>query len=273
MDLASDLASHPQVVALLESSPTWHTLEHLAEVTSTQDVALARLNAGVPPGVVVVADAQTAGRGRLGRPWRDAVQGRTGPANLAITATAVAPDAGAGMVPLVVGIAVAEAFQGSGGSPRLKWPNDVLLDGRKAAGILVERHTLSRGAVLLIGCGLNLDWRDVRRAGDARSWTSLAETVEGEVVRAQVLVDLLGHLAAGLDQLHRDPGSVVRAYRSWSATVGEPVRVERPGRDPLHGVAIDLDVEGRLIVQTGSDREVIDVGDVVHVRAADERST
>ena len=263
-----DLAAQPRVVALLESSPTWHTVEHLPEVGSTQDEALARLRAGTPPGLVVVADAQRTGRGRLGRPWRDAVSGATGPANLAITATVQVPDRGVGLVPLVVGVAVAEAYRAAGGLPRLKWPNDVLLDGRKAAGILVERHTVAEVPVLLVGCGLNLDWRGVERDGEAAAWISVAEAIGTDVDRVQVLVDLLGHLGAAFGQLRRDPTVVLRDYRSWCATLGQPVRVERPGRPALHGEAIDLDVDGRLVLRTDGGRAVIDVGDVIHVRAA-----
>jgi BirA family transcriptional regulator, biotin operon repressor / biotin---[acetyl-CoA-carboxylase] ligase len=267
------LDEDPRVRQLLASSPTWHALVHRAEVSSTQDVALELLRDGAPPGLVVVADAQRSGRGRLGRSWRDSVQGRSGPANLAVTATVAPPSRGVGLVPLVAGVAVAEAYGMAGGRPRLKWPNDVLLDGRKAAGILVERHTTDAGGVLLIGCGLNLDWRGVDRDVDATTWTSLAESIDGDVDRAQVLVSLLGQLGAGLGKLERDPASVLREYRPRCATLGEPVRVERPGRAPLHGRAVDLDVDGRLVVVTDAGREVIDVGDVVHVRAADAGST
>ena len=263
-----DLAVHRAVVGLLESSPTWHTLVHHAEVGSTQDEALALLREGTPPGVIVVADAQRTGRGRLGRPWRDSVSGATGPANLAITATVKLPERSVGLVPLAVGVAVAEAYRAAGGMPRLKWPNDVLLDGRKAAGILVERHTVAEEPVLLIGCGLNLDWRGVERDAEAAGWISLAESIAADVDRVKVLVDTLGHLGAALGQLRRDPAVVLRDYRGWSATLGEAVRVERPGRPPLFGEAVDLDADGRLVLRTEGGRAVVDVGDVIHVRAA-----
>jgi BirA family transcriptional regulator, biotin operon repressor / biotin---[acetyl-CoA-carboxylase] ligase len=268
-----DLATAPQVVGSLESSPTWHGVIHHAEVGSTQDEALALLRSGTPPGVVVVSDAQRTGRGRLGRPWIDAVRGERGPANLAVTATVPAPGTGLGVVPLAVGLAVAETYRAGGGQPRLKWPNDVLLAGRKAAGILVERHEVAGRSVLLIGCGLNLDWRGIERDAETRHWTSLAEATGEDVDRAQVLADLLGHLGSRLAQVGRDPARIVGEFRGWCATLGEPVRIERPGRPDLHGEAVDLDIDGRLVVRTASAREVVDVGDVVHVRPADGRST
>jgi BirA family transcriptional regulator, biotin operon repressor / biotin---[acetyl-CoA-carboxylase] ligase len=262
-----ELERDARVRALLEGSPTWHTLIHQAEVTSTQDVALDLLRSGTPPGVVVAADAQRAGRGRLGRPWHDTVRGPSGPANLAVTATVPVPAHNLGLVPLAAGLAVAAAYRAAGTDPRLKWPNDVVLEGRKAAGILVERHTVDGRALLLIGCGLDLDWRGVERHGDAAHWTSLAEVTGVEVDRPQVLVDLLGQLATLLGEVAAHPDRVLRAYRPLCATLGEVVRVERPGRAALHGEAVDLDTGGRLVVRTDVGRVVIDVGDVTHVRA------
>ena len=260
------LEEDPRIQELLGSSPTWHTLEHHPEVTSTQDVALARLREGTPPGLVVAADAQTAGRGRLGRPWRDAVQGSSGPANLAVTATAAAPDRSVGIVPLVVGLAVIEAYERAGASPRLKWPNDVLLDGRKAAGILVERHVVAGRPVLLLGCGLNLDWRGIDRFGEEVGWVSVAEAIAADVDRVEVLVALLAALSGELGHLQRRPDAVLQHYRRRCATLGQRVRVEQPGRPPLSGDATDVDADGRLVVVADGQRHVIDVGDVIHVR-------
>jgi hypothetical protein len=171
------LAGHPAVVAAVAGGGRWTRVRHHAEVTSTNDVALERLRAGEPAGLVVVADAQTAGRGRAGRGWIDAVQGPEGPGNLAVTASVPVRSGAVGAVPLAAGLAVADAFRAAARSPTLKWPNDVLLDDRKACGILVERHDLPAGSVLLIGCGLDLDWRGVPRDGDAAGWTSLAESL------------------------------------------------------------------------------------------------
>jgi BirA family transcriptional regulator, biotin operon repressor / biotin---[acetyl-CoA-carboxylase] ligase len=262
----ADLASDARVRACIMASTVWHGITHQAEVGSTQDVALQQLRLGQRPGLVVVADVQTAGRGRAGRSWRDDVTGPDGPANLAVTATVTAPDHNAGLAPLATGLAVASAYRAAGADPRLKWPNDVLLGGRKAAGILVERHTLPGGTnVLLVGCGLDLDWRGVERSGDAAGWTSLAEETGGEVDRAQVVVDLLEHLAARLAQLRADPDGVLAAYRPLCASIGREVRVERPGGQVLVGRASSIDASGRLILQAGRGREVVDVGDVFHI--------
>ncbi|MCA1784163.1 MAG: biotin--[acetyl-CoA-carboxylase] ligase [Intrasporangiaceae bacterium] len=262
----TDLAADPRARACLTASTVWHEITHLAETGSTQDLALQQLRLGQRPGLVVVADAQTAGRGRAGRSWRDDVAGPGGPANLAVTATVTAPENNAGLAPLATGLAVAGAYRSAGAEPALKWPNDVLLGGRKAAGILVERHTLPDGpTVLLIGCGLDLDWRGVDRSGDAAGWTSLAEAIDAEVDRVQVLVDLLEQLGSRLAQLPVHPDEVLAAYRPLCATIGREVRVERPGGQILVGRASSIDASGRLILEVDRGREVVDVGDVFHI--------
>lgn len=259
----------PRVRGLLEVSPVWHTLEHHAAVGSTQDLALERLRAGARPGLVVVADAQTAGRGRRGRSWRDAVLGPDGPANLAVTATVPVPGRGtgpAGLVPFAAGLAVADAYVAAGAAPTLKWPNDVLLDDQKAAGILVERHTLRDADVLLVGCGLDLDWRGVDRAGDAAGWTSLAESIDGSVDRVEVLVALLTGLGRYIGLLGSRPDEVLAIYRGRCGTLGRRVRVALPdGRDRT-GQASGLGDDGRLLVDGDDGPFAVTAGDVTHVR-------
>jgi BirA family transcriptional regulator, biotin operon repressor / biotin---[acetyl-CoA-carboxylase] ligase len=259
-----DLARHPAVVAAVAAGGRWSRVHHLAEVASTNDVALDRLRAGEPPGLVVVADAQTAGRGRAGRAWVDAVRGPDGPGNLAVTATVPARAGAGGAVPLAAGLAVADAYRAAGAAPTLKWPNDVLLDDRKACGILVERHDLATGAVLLVGCGLDLDWRGVVREGEAAGWTSLAESLDAPVDRGAVLGDLLTHLDRRLRLLERDPAALLAAYRQACATLDREVRVVLPGGQERAGVARDLDTDGHLVVATDEGPLVVRAGDVVH---------
>jgi BirA family transcriptional regulator, biotin operon repressor / biotin---[acetyl-CoA-carboxylase] ligase len=261
------LAAHPAVVTALASSGRWSQVSHLTEVTSTNDVALDRLRAGEPAGLVVVADAQSAGRGRAGRGWIDAVRGPAGPANLAVTASVPVRTGAVGAVPLAAGLAVADAFRAAGASPTLKWPNDVLLDDRKACGILVERHDLATSSVVLIGCGLDLDWRGVRREGEAAGWTSLAEVVGTAVDRGAVLGDLLVHLDRRLRVLERDPAALLTAYREACATLDRQVRVVLPGGQQRTGVARDLDADGHLVVVTDEGPLVVRAGDVVHLRS------
>lgn len=261
------LARAPAVLALLDAPVRWHTIEHLPVVGSTNDVAREAVAGGEPPGLVIVADRQTAGRGRRGRTWVDEVDARTGPTNLSITATSAATWS-SGMTPLATGLAVADAYRSAGADPRLKWPNDVLLGGRKAAGILIERAEVAGVDLLLIGCGMDLDWRGVTRDDEASAWTSLAESTGTDVDRADVFATYLASLHRWLGVLDREPGDVLAGYRRRCATLGAQVLVSLPDGESLAGEAVDIDAEGRLVVLTSDGRVTVTAGEVAHVRTS-----
>jgi len=274
MALAESLADAPAVREALAASSTFGPLEHRHRVGSTNDVARSRLAETAEPGLVVVADRQTTGRGRAGRSWTDDVDGPDGPANLAVTATLNAPGQNAELTSLATGLAVADAFAAVGAADGreievgLKWPNDVLLGGRKAAGILIERHTIAGRDVLLIGCGLDLDWRGVARTGEAAGWISLAEAVGARVDRAQVLATLITALTRHLGVLAEDPRALLSSYRRRCVTIGSDVDVQLPRGEPLSGTAVGVDDRGRLVVDTGRERIEVLVGDITHVRSS-----
>ncbi len=262
-------SSHPAVQAAVRGARHLTSHEHLDTVTSTNDVALARVSPGpalgVSPGpalgLVVSADRQTAGRGRRGRSWTDDVGGPEGPGNLAVSVVVPLPRDAPGLTPVAVGLAVAAAYEAAGASPALKWPNDVELGGRKAAGILVERHAVGGRDVVVIGCGLDLDWRGVSREGEAAAWTSLAEALGHGVDRGQVLADLLLALDAELSAL-ADPAGLLARYRRRCSTLGRGVEVVLPDGAVLVGTAVDLDAEGLLIVEADGARTAVRAGDV-----------
>lgn len=260
-----DLAADERVAALLAGPALWHRVEHRAEVGSTNDVALEWARGGVPPGLVVVADRQRSGRGRLGRDWEDR---RTsgGAGSLLCTAVIGDPASGGSLVPLAAGLAVSDAVRRQGARPRLKWPNDVLIDGSKCAGILVERHAVDGGNVLLVGMGINTDWRGVERSGEQAAWTSVAEQSGGDVDRAGLLVDLLRALATWVQSLPTDPLRLLVTYRDASETIGRDVRVSFPDGDQLTGRAVDLDRDGRLVVETHQGAVAVNAGDIEHLR-------
>lgn len=199
-----------------------------AEVGSTNRVAADLVRAGAPDGVVVGADHQTAGRGRLGRPW----ESRPGASLLVSVILRPAP----ALVTLAAGVAAAEACAGV--EVRLKWPNDLMLGDAKLGGILSELV----GDAAVVGLGLNLSWAP---AGAA----CLGADMDREAILAAYLT--------GLDS----PGDVLARYRARCSTLGRRVRVAVPG-DMLEGVATDIDDDGRLLV----DGCAVAAGDVVHVR-------
>ncbi len=261
------LDEDPRVADALRAG-AWHAIDHHTAVTSTQDVALAALHRGVEPGLVVVADVQTAGRGRAGRSWQEHAPHASGLANLSVTATwPVPPGVDVGVAPLAAGLAVVGSLRPIGVDTLLKWPNDVLAAERKIAGILVERHRVGEHDVLLVGCGIDLDWRQVGRAGASTDWTSVAEVTGRDVDRAEVLAGLLVALDDRLDQVRHDPALLLDDHRRVCVTLGRDVQVHLPGGDRLDGRAIDVDTSGGLILETRDGRRrTVTVGDVVHVR-------
>lgn len=195
----------------------------LAVTTSTQDIART-----MAAGTVVVADQQTAGRGRQNRRWE-------APPGTALLASFVLP--ARALATLAAGVAAADAC---GPAVRLKWPNDLLLDGRKLAGILAER----RGDSCVLGIGVNLSWAP---AGAARL----------KVPREELLARLIAQLSRWFAAA--DP-EILAAWRARSSTLGEMVRVELVD-GVVEGVAGDIDADGALIV---AGRRVV-AGDVIHL--------
>lgn len=242
-------------------------------VDSTNLDARRRLDAGGRPGLVVVADRQTAGRGRRGRTWEDVDGG-----NVAVSAVVEIPT-GDALVALVAALALRDALGGLGLATSLKWPNDVRVvvdeQPRKCAGILVEAHAtpalstpaLTGPTVAVVGVGVDLDWRGAPRGGAAGDWTSLAEARGGPVSRDDLVVALLERLGAWLSRLADDPVGVRDAYREACDTLGQRVQVEGD-RTVLVGRAVDLTPTGALVLDVDGREHVVTAGDVVHLRPA-----
>ena len=236
------------------SWPTGWDVRHVAETGSTNADLVAAVVAGTAAnGTVLVADHQTAGRGRLDRRW-DAPPG----ANLLVSIVVAPIPVVSASVTHRIGLAAVAAvrrFVGDHASAvGLKWPNDVLIGDRKLAGILAQRVP-DRDAVV-VGMGLNVGWAP---DGAAAIGSVVGATT---VTPAHVLHAVLHEL----DALAVD---VASRYRHELVTIGQWVRVELPGGvAPLHGRAVAVDDAGRLVVDADGVRHTLDVGDVVHVRSA-----
>ncbi|HVT66361.1 MAG TPA: biotin--[acetyl-CoA-carboxylase] ligase [Trebonia sp.] len=226
---------------------------------------------GGAEGRVLVAEQQTAGRGRRGRSW-SSPPGASLSFSVLLRPASVPPDR-RGWLPLLTGVAVASAVRSVAGvAAVLKWPNDVLVGERKLAGILAEQSP--DGAAVVIGTGLN-----VAIPADALpvSPTGLAATsllVEGaSVSRETLLLAILGELEGWYAAFRADPDPVgsglLAAYRPLCTTLGRAVRVELPAGRVLAGTATDLDADGRLLVtpSPGAPPTPVSAGDIVHVRS------
>ncbi|MFN3254973.1 MAG: biotin--[acetyl-CoA-carboxylase] ligase [Ilumatobacter sp.] len=199
---------------------------------------------------VLVADHQSAGRGRLDRTWV-APPG----ANLLVSLLFTQVPANPTVLTHVVGISAARAIDPAVG---LKWPNDLVVGDRKLAGVLAQREPTS-GAVV-VGIGVNVGW-----APDGAALVhDLASSGEHPVSPLDLLAAMLGEIDALLAE---SPESIAASYRDRLVTLGQRVRVELPGDRVLLGSAVDVDELGRLLVDDDEGmRHVLDVGDVVHLR-------
>ena len=185
--------------------------------TSTQDEL--RGDPDLPEGAVAVTEHQTAGRGRQGRRWED-VAGTSLLLSLLLRPPAGAP---AEQLALVAGLAVAEAVEGRPETAAIKWPNDVLVGGRKVAGILLE----ASGGVIVCGIGINVSQRDDELPTDTRVPVgSLAQALGREPDRVELLVDLLECLEG--------------RYDAWGVGGLAPLRPELERRDALYGRSVTV---------------------------------
>jgi BirA family biotin operon repressor/biotin-[acetyl-CoA-carboxylase] ligase len=217
-----------------------HPRLHLRTTTSTNDRARELAQAGAPHGTLVTAREQTAGRGRQGRVW-------TAPAGTSLLASLVLRDPPA-LLPLAAAVAVA----GLGGAEAsIKWPNDVLLDGRKLAGILAEGRPQEGWAVLGIGVNVALRIEDLPVELRDRAATLGLQPADVESVLGRLLSGLEGALALA-------PDALLAAWRERDALLGRPISWD--GGD---GTGAGVDGEGRLLVdRPDGTRVALDAGEV-----------
>ncbi|MHB1596770.1 MAG: biotin--[acetyl-CoA-carboxylase] ligase [Streptosporangiaceae bacterium] len=245
----------------------WSAVRVVAETGSTNADALAAARDGAAEGLVIAAEAQAAGRGRLGRGWQSLPGGSL---TFSVLLRPAAVPAGArGWLPLLTGVAVARAVRrATGVRARLKWPNDVMAGTGKLAGILAEQA----GDAIVVGVGLNVLGTAAQLP--VATATSLELLGAGQADRPALLADILTEIERWYLPWRDTPAGDADAsglrqeYLRLSATVGARVRVLLPGAPDLVGVAVTVDQTGRLIVRPDGQADLVPVsaGDVIHVR-------
>ncbi len=237
-------------------------IEVVAEAASTNALVAERARRGAAEGLVVVAEHQTAGRGRLDRTWET-------PAGTALTFSILLrptrPAAAWPWLSLLTGQATAQALTGLGYAAGVKWPNDVLIGEGKVAGILVERLETPDGPAAVVGVGLNTGMTAAELPVPAATSLSLEPGPAETPDRTEVLLAVLGAIRAAYDGW-QDGAEPAQSYAAACVTVGRQVRVELPDGGVLEGRAIAVDASGRLVVDAADGRHEVGAGDVVHVR-------
>ena len=257
---------------VLGPQSTWRRLDVVTTTGSTNGDLAARALAGEDiDGAVLIAEHQTAGRGRNGREW-SATPGAQILVSVGVAADAV-PTHAWGWLPLAAGLAVADAVSVvTGVEATLKWPNDVLAGEGKLAGILSEA-VMSRTRIV-VGIGLNVTLRSAEVPGVKIA--SLLELGVEEPDRDRLLRQLLLELGTRVVDWQREGSAspkLIADYRQRSATIGSRVRASLPGGGELVGQARDVDEQGRLLIDVGGDggdTVELSAGDVVHLRPTDE---
>lgn len=243
-------------------------IDVVAETGSTNADLLARHASGEDiRGAVLLAEHQSAGRGRNGRSWSAPPRSQIA-LSIGVGADGVPPESW-GWLPLLTGIALVDAVTATTGiEAGVKWPNDVLVGAGKLAGILAE--VAAPDPVIVVGLGLNVTLTP-EEAPDPRA-TSLQMLGAAQLDRDALTAAILRELTARIEKWQTTPGpdpALVEDYRRRSSTLGSQVRAIMPGDREITGTAVDVDSLGRLRIDTGAEVITVSAGDITHLRPAD----
>lgn len=261
-----DVLSKPTLRAELLAPDGPYADVRVVASTGSTNADLVQAAAESPDRTVLIADEQTAGRGRLARTWTSP-KGAGLYVSVLLRPTEV-PAAARGTLAMVAGLALVDlAERLNVAKAQVKWPNDLLIDGAKAAGVLAE----SAADAVVVGIGLNVHPMGAVEPGPgALPATSLSEHMAAEPDRTTVAVDLLRALAARENAWRaaggRLPAAVREEYKGRCASIGAGVKVQLPDGAELEGTGVDVDADGMLVVDTADGRTSVAAGDVVHVR-------
>ena len=263
------------VAELVDAGSRWTRIDVVGDTGSTNADLAGAARDGAPDGTVLVADHQSAGRGRLGRAWT-APPG-TGVA-LSVLLRPDVPLTGWTWLPLLAGLAVSDGIRQECDLPAdLKWPNDVLVLGRKVCGVLAERVETPTGPAVVIGMGVNVHLSADQLPVPTATSLDLVLAEMGlpgvSVSRTRLVSTTLRSLERILGRWEEATGpgdgsseTLALAYRERCTTIGREVRITLADGTAVDGVARDLDASGRLVLETSDGPRAFGAGDVVHLR-------
>ena len=241
----------------------FRSIEWIDETGSTNADLAARARAEGAVPAVLVAELQTAGRGRRDRRWEMPAGG-----GVLMSALVPRPDDGApGRITMALAVATVDALRHLGAEVAVKWPNDIVAqDDRKLGGMLAELTPVGGsgppGEAVVAGLGLNITWPSADRT-DLPGAVALADLIGREVDRRNLVLALVERFDAELAHLDNDVGW--GRYRARLATLGRTVRIETD-TETVVGRAADITADGALVLEHGRGRDVYTAADVHHLR-------
>lgn len=255
--------------ALVDDRGTgFYTRLDVVDETGSTNADLLAEGASGADRAVLLAEFQNGGRGRHSRSWTGVPRAQV-IVSVRLRLPGV-PLADLGWLPLVTGIATVDAVRSvSGVHAELKWPNDILVDGRKVCGILVEVAATVPEPVVVVGVGLNTTLTEADLP--VPNATSLLLAGAHDLDRTRLAEALLSAFADRIRQWQRsdwDPAVFATAYRERCGTIGQRVRAVLPGDTEMHGVAEDIDEQGRIVIRPdgGGGPVAVAAGDITHLR-------
>lgn len=257
MEILEDSLSSESIADNLRTRLVGRRVLYFPSVTSTMDVAREEVRRGAPEGTAIVADEQTAGKGRIERVWRSPR------GSIAVSVVLRPPMAYLTSLVMLAALAVVHSIENvTGLKAQIKWPNDVLIDGRKVCGILIESDVrMGKVNYATIGIGVNVNVR----LNDYPELMKTAASLSGELGKEVSRLEIVRALLSEIDRLYLALLDGAPIYEQWQkrlVTLGRRVRVTS-GETVLEGVAESVAPDGRLLVRLpdGSLTEVI-AGDV-----------
>ena len=260
---APDLLNPEEIVACLQTKWLGHHIHYMTAAVSTNEIAKSLADKGCPDGLVVVAEEQSGGKGRLSRGW---FSPKGGGVWCSIVLRPPFMPYEASKCTLLAAVAVIQAVNKyKGVHASIKWPNDVLLNGRKMVGILTEMSAeFGKINYIVIGTGINTNIAPEQIPEELKELSvSVAEVAEEPVKRVQILADYLKNVENLYEMAVKEGfGPIFDLWRRYSNTIGQEVKVIAPDKTYL-GTAVDIDEEGLLLVkkEDGTMEKVI-AGDV-----------
>jgi BirA family biotin operon repressor/biotin-[acetyl-CoA-carboxylase] ligase len=242
-------------------------LKAVAETGSTnKDLLALTKSEELPELYTLITEYQSAGRGRLDRSWE-------APSGSSIMASVLlrpkfADSKGIGWLSLLAAVAISKAVSELGIEAKIKWPNDVLIRGKKLSGVLAEASNDLKEIV--VGFGINVTQQESDLPVESATSLALlgASSLDRDLVLSKTLEQFKKlYLALAANEGDAEASGLRSLVLEFSATVGEQVEVSFPDQSSIRGKAIQIDLSGRLVVETSLEQHVVSAGDVLHLRS------